>query len=223
MGSGLVIGAGVAEGVVLAGLLWNTFRKGGKGLRDALEKLQEAAGVKAAQSEKIGELAAQLIEFDVLRDRVVELKRLREGLKVEKGRVTITQAELETVEGRLRELEEIERELAASGIETKEELKILKRKEKELLSKNEALKSQLAQTQEQMTQLFSELEVGAQVQEEMERAKAELISCQTQIDTLLVQIEQGNDQYFIMKQRYDALDIEYAQLYEKFSEQSPQR
>jgi hypothetical protein len=33
------------------------------------------------------------------------------------------------------------------------------------------------------------------------------------------EIQKGNDQYFILKKRYDALDIEYAQLYEKFAEQ----
>ncbi len=48
--------------------------------------------------------------------------------------------------------------------------------------------------------------------------KAELLQTLERIDMLLVQIEQGNEQYFIMKRRYDALDIEYAQLFEKFSE-----
>jgi len=38
------------------------------------------------------------------------------------------------------------------------------------------------------------------------------------LSALLLQVEQGNEQYFQMKKRYDALDIEYAQLYEKFSE-----
>jgi hypothetical protein len=33
-----------------------------------------------------------------------------------------------------------------------------------------------------------------------------------------MQIEAGNEQYFILKQVYDALDIEYAQLYEKFAD-----
>jgi hypothetical protein len=49
--------------------------------------------------------------------------------------------------------------------------------------------------------------------------KAEIEKAEEQIETLLTQITAGNEQYFILKKRYDALDIEYAQLYEKFAEQ----
>ena len=39
-----------------------------------------------------------------------------------------------------------------------------------------------------------------------------------QVETLLNEIQRGNEQYFIMKRRYDALDVEYAQLYQQFNE-----
>jgi len=47
---------------------------------------------------------------------------------------------------------------------------------------------------------------------------SQLTMAEEKIDTLILQIEIGNEQYFTLKRRYDALDIEYAQLYEKFSE-----
>ena len=60
-------------------------------------------------------------------------------------------------------------------------------------------------------------ELTAQQQEQIDQMKSQLISTQEKIDTLITQCEEGNQQYFILKKRYDALDIEYAQLYEKFS------
>ena len=135
-----------------------------------------------------------------------------------RGRITITQAELETVEGRLRELEEIERELEASGIETKEEINILEKKQADLASKNQTLQGKISESTQKLEAILGEMEFTAQQQEQIDAMKSQLLQTQEKIDTLLVQCEEGNQQYFILKQRYDALDIEYAQLYEKFAE-----
>jgi chromosome segregation ATPase len=158
-----------------------------------------------------------MIDVGSIRELISELGGLEESLKAERGRITITQAELETVETRLRELEEIERELEASAIETKEELNILKKKEKELRSKNDELKQRIAEATGGLEKLLSEVELSSQAQEQMTAMQTELLATQEKIDVLILQIEQGNEQYFILKKRYDALDIEYAQLYEKFS------
>ena len=142
----------------------------------------------------------------------------REALKVERGRVTITQAELEALDVRLRELEEISRELEASSTETKEELKILQRKEGELRTKNEALRNQIADSISKMEALISEIEMTSQMQEQVAIMKSELIRSEEKIQTMLNEIQQSNEQYFNLKRRYDALDVEYAQLYQQLSE-----
>ena len=168
--------------------------------------------------QQMRDLFGQMVDIGTLRSKAEEYKTLQEALKAERGRITITQAELETVEVRLRELEEIERELEASGLETKEELNILNKKREELNNRNSALKNQLTASLEQIDSIVQEIELSSQMQEQVDIMKAELVQCQQKIDLLLLQIEQGNEQYFILKKRYDALDIEYAQLFEKFSE-----
>ena len=70
-----------------------------------------------------------------------------------------------------------------------------------------------------LDEIISQIELTAQMQEQVARARAELVRTEEQIQTLLTQIQEGNEQYFVLKKRFDALDIEYAQLYEKFSEQ----
>ncbi len=165
-------------------------------------------------------LSGEFVEFDQLKEQVKALRLAKEALKTERGRITITQAERETVEGRLRELEEIERELEASGIETKEELSILQKKEKDLRSKNDALKGQISNSVAQIEEIIAKVELTAQMQEQVQAMKTQMVQTEQQVDTLLLQIELGNEQYFILKKRYDALDIEYAQLFEKFSESS---
>jgi chromosome segregation ATPase len=160
----------------------------------------------------------QLAPIQDVRIIVGQIFVVQEALRAERGRTTISQAELETVEGRLRELEEIERELEASGIETQEELKILQKKEAELKAKNQALQAQISDSLSKLDVLMGEVEFSAQAQEHMANMKSELLRTEQQVETIIVQMEESNEQYFTMKKRYDALDIEYAQLYERFTE-----
>jgi len=148
---------------------------------------------------------------------IKQYREVEEQLKAEQGRIAITQTELETVETRLRELEEIERELEASSVEIQEELSALKDKEKGLRTKNDQLKGEIQESMKHIEELLGEIELSAQVIEQVKLMKTQLLSTEDKIEKLLVQIEENNSQYVELKKRYDALDIEYAQLYEKFS------
>ena len=206
------------EGAIAVGVLYFLGASNGSGGGGAVDALKADLAKRREYVERFEALYAQMVDIVSLRQRAKELRAIEESLKAERGRITITQAELETVETRLRELEEIERELEASGIETKEELNILQKKHADLAQKNSTLKNQIAESVKQIDALFSEIEVSAQIKEQVQNMKTELLQTEQKIDELLLQIEQCNDQYFILKRRYDALDIEYAQLYEKFSE-----
>ena len=140
-------------------------------------------------------------------------------MKAERGRVIILQAELEGIEVRLRELDEINRELEAGALETREELKILQKREGELKTKNEELRVQIADSTVKMEALMSEIEMSVQMQEQVKVMQADLLRCEEQVETLMNEIQKGNEQYFVSKRRYDALDVEYAQLYQQYIEQ----
>jgi chromosome segregation ATPase len=214
----IVLIVALIEVVVFVGLMYGSVAKRKHDVRKVVDNLRTQLEDRKQLVTKVQGIFSQMVGIEELKTKGREMRTLREALKTERGRITITQAELETVEGRLRELEEISRELEASGLETKEELNILKKKEKELTNKNDALKAQIATSMEQIDQLLSRLEMNASMLEQVETTKAQLIQSQEKIDTLMMGIEQGNEQYFILKKRYDALDIEYAQLFEKFSE-----
>lgn len=215
----LVILLAVVEAVGVAGFLLVKAKKKGGNANVALDAMTEELKAKSELAERLDAAMAQLVDSGDMTGKVRELIIARESLKAERGRVTITQAELETIEVRLRELDEISRELEASAVETKEEIKILNKKERDLNQKNEALKNQIAKSLQEIDSVIGRLEMSAQLQEQVDLMKSELVRTESQIETLLGQIQAGNEQYFILKKRYDALDIEYAQLYEKFSEQ----
>jgi chromosome segregation ATPase len=208
---------GIIQMGVFAFLMYQDASKGASGSKVYLEKLSGELEQRTVLLQRLETALGGLVEAKLLRDKADEFTNLQDSLKTERGRLTITNAEVETVETRLRELEEIERELEASGIETKEELTILRRKHEDLKTKNANLHSQIEQSAQQLDQVLSQIELTAQMKEQVDMMKAQLVQSEEKIDNLLVQIEQGNDQYFILKKRYDALDIEYAQLYEKFS------
>jgi DNA-binding phage protein len=66
---------------------------------------------------------------------------------------------------------------------------------------------------------MSEIEMSVQMQEHVKVMRADLLKSEQQVETLMNEIQKGNEQYYISKRRYDALDVEYAQLYQQFMEQ----
>lgn len=218
MGGLLIIVCGLVLGVAFAALVYLNLSKKGGDVLQITSQIEEVLTEKRGLTARAKEILSAMVRVDALVEKVQELLKIADSLKAERGRITITQAELETVETRLRELEEIERELEASAIESKEELKILQKKEKDLTNKNETLKAQLSASMEQLDSVLSQIQMSAEMQAQIDSMKSEMVQTQERIDILLLQIEQGNEQYFTLKQRYDALDIEYAQLYEKYAE-----
>jgi chromosome segregation ATPase len=209
---GLLLAGGAVVGIAFL------MQKQGTGVDPGVVELETLRDERFDLLEKLKDMYGRLAPVVAIRNALKDIVQRQEALRAEKGRITITQAELETVETRLRELEEVERELEASGLETKEELNILKKKEAELNSKNAALKSQIDAAVAAVDKAVAEIEMSQQMQEQVLAFKTELLQTEQSIATLLLQIEQGNEQYFVLKRRYDALDIEYAQLFEKFSE-----
>ena len=207
----------VAITVLTLGIVFFLLKKNAGGGPGGPELFKAELEKRKALQAEIESLYGQMTDIKSLQTQGKSLITIKEALKTERGRATITQAELETVEARLRELEEIERELAASSIDTQEEIKILEKKKVELASKNVTLKEQITLSMSKMDTVLGELELSAQMLEQVEAMKMEILQTQEKIELILLQIELANEQYFVLKKRYDALDIEYAQLYEKFS------
>lgn len=211
----LIVGVLIASGSI--GFMYFLLSKDSSGQGGGTSAFREELVKRKSLKEQIEGLYAQMADVGSLRKQGRFLISIKESLKTERGRITITQAELETVEARLRELEEIERELGASNIDTQEEINILEKKRADLKSKNDSLKQEISSSMSQIDAVMGELEMSVQMQEQVQAMKVEVVQTQDKIDSILLQIEQGNEQYFILKKRYDALDIEYAQLYEKFA------
>lgn len=207
----------IISGAIAGGLYYIGSQKT-SALDSVVKEAKDQFDKKTALIEEFKLAYAELVPARDFRVVGRELNDIVQKIRAERGRITITQAELEAVENRLRELDEIERELEASALETREELAILEKKAQEIKDKNKRLQTELQASMAEIDEMMKSLELTAQQQEQIDNMKAELASCQSQIDSVLVAIEQCNEHYVHMKKRYDALDIEYAQLYEKFTE-----
>jgi len=213
-----LLSIGLTYALILGVVVFLRARAANAGRERMYANVLEEVEHKREMWQQVQKLSSEMANPEELAESVRSFTVARESLKAERGRVTIAQAELDMIEVRLRELEEINRELEASTTETKEELRILQRKEDELKVKNDHLRVQIAETNTKMEMLMSEIEVSAQMQEQVVNLKAELLRSEEQVQTLLNEIQKGNEQYFILKRRYDALDVEYAQLYQQFNE-----
>ena len=215
----IVIIIGIVQSAAVAAVLFRRALLAGAAYNSAFDGLRDEIAQKRELWGKIENLLGEMADPVEFKKATQEVSIARESLKTERGRVIITQAELESVEIRLRELDEVNRELEASSLEAKEELKILQKREGELKTKNEELRVQIADSTTKMEALMSEIEMSVQLQEQVKLMKADLLKCEEQVETLMNEIQKGNEQYFIAKRRYDALDVEYAQLYQQYIEQ----
>jgi chromosome segregation ATPase len=215
----LIVIVGIAEALIVGLIVFNRARHLNDDAVFEYETLKDEVQQKRDLWSRVEALRAELGDEKEFTLKAREYISARETLKIERGQAMLSQVELETLEGRLRELEEISRELEASATETKEELKILQRKQDELSSKNAALRGQIADSVSKMEALMAEIEMTAQMQEQVNQMRSELLRSEEKIQTMLNQIQQSNEQYFNLKRRYDALDVEYAQLYQQLNEQ----
>ncbi len=214
----LVLVIGAVQALLVGAFAFLRARAASAGRERLYQAVLDEVEQKRELWEEVRQLSQKMAEPRELASSVKDFTIARESLKAERGRVTIAEAELDMIEVRLRELEEVQRELEASRTETREELRILERKEGELRLRNDQLRTQISETNVKIETILREIELSAQMQEEVVNLQAELLRSEEQVETLLNEIQRGNEQYFVLKRRYDALDVEYAQLYQQFNE-----
>lgn len=181
-----------------------------------VEQLYEQRAAMIAEARELFETLVPKADLGIVQE---EIDSIEKDIATEKGRVNITYAELESLESRLRELHEIDQELEASNQESQEELKALEARQNELRERNDTLKGELDVSMKKIEDLSSELEISVQMQEQINGGKLELEKSQNIIDNLLLSISEASQVYISMKKRYDALDIEFAQLYDRVVEE----
>jgi chromosome segregation ATPase len=209
--------------VILAATVTVIIRVGGQVherktvLTSNLHTLQEGIDERVKVLTELADLSGGLVDKSECDKIQAEVTQEEENLRTEKGRSTITQAELEAVDLRLRELEEIERELESSSLDASRELEMLRSQEREIDARNAHLREQLDSSLIRLDKLLHELASSQGAVRKLTAARDELIETQRKIQFYEQQIATVNRKYMELKRAYDALDIEYAQLYEKHS------
>jgi len=163
----------------------------------------------------LAQVSLGYVTSEYFADLVEQAKNVEEEVRTEKGRITITEAELEAVDVRLRELEELKRELEMSSIDAIRELELLRAQERDITQQNDGLKGQLKNTFQELDQLLEMLASNTEAVNRLHAAKKELMESEVKHQFYQEQIALLNQKYVGLKKAYDALDIEYAQLYEK--------
>jgi len=144
-----------------------------------------------------------------------EIIALEEQSNSLKGKYAISEAEIEALDIRLRELEELRRELEVSKMDAIKEIEMLKAQERDISNQNAAINAQLKSSQEQLDILLDMLQSNSVAVEQLNKTKNEITNIEKKISYYEEEVARINQQYVGLKRAYDALDIEYAQLYEK--------
>lgn len=202
--------------VIITGL-WLIFNKKVSAASESLDIIKEEIAERRRLKSEIEEKTQKMVGLEVLAFAISQFRKVETEFDTEKTRVFLAKTEVDHAETRLRELSELERELQTSQADIEEELTALKDKESQLKDKNIRLKSEISDSMKHVEELIWEIELSSQVVEQVKNVKTHLLATEDKIEKLLIQIEESNRQYGNLKLRYDALDIEYAQLYEKVS------
>ena len=195
-------------------LMMTKIRERKEVLEKNLDILQQATEERKKLIEETADLALGLVSGDALEGVEAKLKELQEQIQAEQGRLTITQAELDAIESRLRELEEFEREFEASQIQSSREVDMLRKQDVDIGEKNGEIKERISELQNTIGEFESEIR-DENFNNSYGALKEELSETDQKIDEITQVISDLNQEYVGLKHTYDALDIEYAQLYEK--------
>lgn len=160
-------------------------------------------------------LIGGLVTPSIVDEKKREATLLEDTLKTERGKLAIAKAEIDNLLVRVRELDEVQQELEASSLESAHELDMLKTQERSLAQKSSELKEELEKSLQQLDKLLDELANSQEAVEKLAKTKTELLAAQEKIAWYEQKITEINENYMELKKAYDALDIEYAQLYEK--------
>ena len=209
----ILVFLGGAGGVI--GMLNKQFSAHDQRMRESLQIVEEEFKKKRESIADLAQLSLGMISSKGFERLNGELTTAEEKLRSERGRLTITEAELEAVERRLRDLEELKRELEVSSLEASRELELLRTQQRDIQAENERLKDQLHASIEKLEVLILELNGSPAVVEHLTATKGELSQIEKQCENYAGQTHLINTKYMDLKKAYDALDIEYAQLYER--------
>jgi hypothetical protein len=213
---GVIFGI-IGAGVVFA-LVFQTAKKIGGSQKLDIEKLQKAVEERSVLLDKVRALSSELVTSDEIGEKGKILNAMRLASESESARFAILQAEIEAVEIRLRELEEIERELQAGTTDAVAELRGIEKQLGEIDAKGEVVKASLAQIQALMGGLQAELAQQPDIQSSADSVLKTAGETNVVAANLLVFLRDAAAGYHKLKLRYDALDIEYAQLFEKMQQ-----
>ncbi len=198
--------------------LWRKSSKARYALIEGLSILEEEESKRNTVLAEVSELLKTLISSSELEENTQRVSAKEEELRAERGRVTIAQAEHDALETRLREMEEVERELEASYVEAEREVDMLRTQEKELQEKRAEVKKHLSDSTVALELILEQVDSIVASNDHIVLTKKQLGTLQEKIEWYSEQIGILNRQYMDLKRAYDSLDIEYAQLYEKQNE-----
>lgn len=186
-----------------------------KVLRDNVAVLR----IEKEQKESITKELIDILLSFVTKDDYEKLNELIDQasneLQENQSKLQIATTELERSKERVGELEEVSRELEASALEASRELETLKKQELELGSQTEKIKVELDHSLSELDRLLEQLSHSQAAVHALNKTKTELLESQEKVIWYQERISEINIQYAQLKKAYDALDIEYAQLYEK--------
>ena len=208
----LIFGAGLGTTVML---VKKRSSADGEQLKHNLGVLEKEISDKQDTLRDLAGLSLGFVDKESFAALEEQHRATEEELRAERGRLTITEAELEAVDTRLRELEELKRELEMSSLDATRELELLRAQERDMAQQNEALKGQLQSALDQLDMLLDMVASSAEAVDRLNRAKSQLIEAEKKSSWYTEQTISINHKYIALKKAYDALDIEYAQLYEK--------
>lgn len=180
-----------------------------------LENAQNEYETKKKFLENIAVSVPGLISQEDLEEYKASLVVFENQIAIEKGKCSISEAELDALDVRLREIEELRRELEVSNMDAIKEVEMLRAQERDMSNQNQAIKDQLQSSLEQIDILLDVLHASAEAVDQLNKTKNEMIEVEKNITYYESAIANINQQYVALKRAYDALDIEYAQLYEK--------
>ncbi|MDR2337542.1 MAG: hypothetical protein LBE20_02705 [Deltaproteobacteria bacterium] len=151
-------------------------------------------------------------QFDTKEGEFFELKKTKEF--AERNYLELKE-NVEMVKQKIADLDAITSELRTTMLESSQEMDMLRTQENSLRAKTSELKLELDRVLKKCDQLMIDFSSSQDLVQALQKIKAEVLESQDKIFWYQEKITEINLNYMQLKRVYDALDIEYTQLYER--------
>lgn len=186
-----------------------------KAYNESIKNIENLVEDRKKSLKDAAQFSLGFIDVDYYEQLHKQVEELSGVVYSKKQQVLSLENEVLKAELSLKEVEDVKKEIEITQIETKKEVDLLKAQDSDMAEQNAQAKQALQDIIKNVSPIFEALASLEGSDAIVDALFMQTGNADQKLEFFQTEIQGFNKKYLELKEQYDALDIEYAQLYEK--------